>query len=1658
MTNGGNARTGGGAATSGGTTFQEDVARYFSTLVLGEAKADPPTGLRQGTALSSVYAELTQAVDDILVGTSEGGVLYVQAKTRLSRSRGSTSEFAKVIGQFVRQCLEGANPPGGQPRPLEKARDRLILLVGRRAPATITVELESVLNKCRPISSAARLHDLPSDLNRGERDALEVTRHHIQTSWGAAKDSAPTVIEELEILHLMYVLQLDLSADGAATVIAKNLLRDTVLADPQKAGDAWNALISICRSFAPNRTGGDIVFLREQLQAHEVALSRVPSYIEDINHLCKYRDTRIGALSRLSVVNLDGEKKKIQRAVSGALAEFVSIGDGVLIGEPGSGKSGCMHELAVGLLGSGADVLLIAADLVTARSPEALAVDLGLSRSRGLAEVLQAWSGVGAGYLLIDALDGALSRMDMQVFYETILQVREKAPRWRILASIRSYDLRVNQRVQDTFPGAPHAHFNDPRFNYVRHVHVGRLSVAELSEFSSANQVVAIALEAAPELAVLVRNIFNLNLLCMLIERDVNGRVLTSVRSQTELLGLYWCNRVDDQSRIGNLLVLAELVKQMVASRAMSVRRQDLVEALPAGLEPLGGLLQVGVLVESAPRPGADTVLSFAHNILFDYGVCRLWVDGLSDVVIEKLSEPSNHDLLLAIRPSILMAFEMLWLHHDSRAAFWERALALEKAAGMRPIGKIIAGQVAAKHFRQLSDVGALLDALSQEDAHSAQQLRLMIRAREAQQGVRPGSDRHGAEEEVQWMQLAREMAQYLDETTWDVRALLSAPGLDVSTMSPEQASAANSAAISLIDYGLKRPQSRGAVRAGLEMAAETIACDPDATVKALSGVLGEDCMRIGAHEWLRPLASRLGSIASASPQFALQLVDAIFRASGDRDDVVSMGGRILAMNTNKHDLIKLARHCVAESYPEVWKKDPIAATRILLTVLNATMAEEHPTVAEYDETCRFPFLGGTAIIQSDFSHIWGTNAHNIHDEWYQILGAFQAGLKALAVERGGRTSAKQVLEVLRDEARFAITWSAVIQAACDEPGTLGGLVGEMLTCPGFLAQVDVREAVGALLESSYDSYSNPVRLAIESAILDIPGSPSNMVEGTALRLRDWLVSRVPINLIQSGEFKELSNGLEVEASGEQVPPSSPRRTYPGPGDEHWWLRQQGVDPERPENIALVGLRDAVGAIASGTAVERLSAEVAATHLSLLQEVESAIKEGRGNGAAPLLLQELDSDIVSACSRLAASDDLGPGLPIASYVLSTLRRGAKEPASGYTGVEHDDHWTRFLASHGEAARGLMHLAGNPDMVSAEVLADVERLSSCPIADIRFQILASCHRLQRTAPELMCSLVEMTCKMEVSTKLLEHFSYNVISQLPLDAYERLEPSIRGLYHRVRHRGDSQHVAESCITLYARAVLWRRDRRASRYLRVVGRKPYSHFFESNKVIVLCRELIMFEGADSHEQNEAIRSWAFGFLTDVVRAVLSQAAVLAAKHPGRMLSEWPREDHECLMNLHQLAHSVATQVYFGSGAYDQKCDSAQGEGQVPGGLEAMKARLLSEGSELFDALCEIEFVESSYEVLQTLEFLVEADCAGVLIRVAALLQRAEQDGVQYEMMAVDLVVRILERCLADFSNLLRENGVARTALLDSLDIFVGAGWPKATSLAYRLDEVFR
>ena len=529
------------------------------------------------------------------------------------------------------------------------------------------------------------------------------------------------------MLQLVYVQTLDVEHDGTGELEAKSMLRSSVLVRPGAADAAWTSMISLCQDLAGTRSGRD----RRQLQARltdagiEVLAAR--SYRNDIDHLKAHTLRTAQLLADLSRIRVGQIDVTINRPAIEELAREAE-GDALLVvGEPGAGKSGGLYTVVENLRATGRDVVFLAVDRLAAESLGNLRAELQLDHN--IDDVLAHWPGARPGFLVIDALDAARGSPTARALQDLMRLVRTAAPRWRIIASIRKFDLRYSTELQNLFSGTPSASFADPEFSRIRHVNVPVLSDLELAEAErQAPPLRELLARALPELRTLLQVPFNLRLAAELLGTGMTAAELSPIRSQLELLERYWTKRVIREDNQGDAreIVLRRAATAMVTARRLRAERREIV--VGGEVAALSDLLSHQVLVEWQATPNAPAdrgFIAFPHNVLFDYAVARLVLPTEHAQLIARLvAEP---ELILAVRPSISIYFQRLWAH--DRARFWQAAFALVDAPGLPEVGKLIAPTIASEMADTASDLQPLYDGLAARLGSADQVLRHIIGA-----------------------------------------------------------------------------------------------------------------------------------------------------------------------------------------------------------------------------------------------------------------------------------------------------------------------------------------------------------------------------------------------------------------------------------------------------------------------------------------------------------------------------------------------------------------------------------------------------------------------------------------------------------------------------------------------------------------------------------------------------------------------------------------------------------------------------------------------------------------------------------------------------------------------------------------------------------------
>ena len=393
----------GGAATQTGINYQNRVAAWIAVRILAEQEASLPWNLAAKLTFEFLFCETGQPVDDILLGLSDG-FAFIQAKHTLTLQTGADSDLASALDQFIRQFLANKNNRGTRPweRPLSAQLDRLVFVTGPHSSGPIKTQLPAILSRVHALRPEQALNDAAT--NQPELHALTIILGHLRRSFRNATGSDPNDHELRQILSLIRVFILDIDPGGMSEDESKNLLRRIILKDPTQVDLAWdNLLTNSCAGFAASKSGADRSRLQTLLSIAGIVLKIPFSYRDDIDKLLCFSRSMMDLLSDLSKIQVGSTAVKIKRKCTKSLKEVAEINSVVVVGEPGAGKSGALHDLIEILFEEGRDVIFFAVDKLDARSCPSLQKEIGLSRD--LIEILKNWLGDGPGFLVVDALN-----------------------------------------------------------------------------------------------------------------------------------------------------------------------------------------------------------------------------------------------------------------------------------------------------------------------------------------------------------------------------------------------------------------------------------------------------------------------------------------------------------------------------------------------------------------------------------------------------------------------------------------------------------------------------------------------------------------------------------------------------------------------------------------------------------------------------------------------------------------------------------------------------------------------------------------------------------------------------------------------------------------------------------------------------------------------------------------------------------------------------------------------------------------------------------------------------------------------------------------------------------------------------------------------------
>ena len=254
---------------------------------------------------------------------------------------------------------------------------------------------------------------------------------------------------------------------------------------------------------------------------------------------------------------------------------------------------------------------------------------------------------------------------------------------------------------------------------------------------------------------------------------------------------------------------------------------------------------------------------------------------------------------------------------------------------------------------------------------------------------------------------------------------------------------------------------------------------------------------------------------------------------------------------------------------------------------------------------------------------------------------------------------------------------------------------------------------------------------------------------------------------------------------------------------------------------------------------------------------------------------------------------------------------------------------------------------------------------------------------------------------------------------------------------------------------RAYLHLDHARARDLLFQISREPSAH---QAQLIYLCACLRDFlDGRLLGElvpQAEASRERAWALYNDVCDHASVAWRELREECVNLPCAEIPEGKKEAIKDLAHMIYSAALQLHFASGADDLK--GRNGGHSVNPVASDSQRRFLSNAAVAIGHLADAGLTTAAQHLVELLQAYIDINPKLVFLMVGRIVKSSLGDGYHHESLGASVIVRIVERYLADYRDVLREYEDCQQVLIGLLDAFVN--WPEARKLAYRLGEVFR
>ena len=1352
----------------------------------------------------------------------------------------------------------------------------------------------------------------------------------------------------------------------------------------------------------------------------------MPSYDSDAKTLLDHTERNLRYARHLSEIEVGDNKVKINRKSTEALVNAVQSGSLLIVGDPGAGKSGAIYDLVLTLQQEGNEVVFLPVDRINAANYGVLREDLDLHHN--IESIIDNWPGDKPCVLVLDALDAARSD-DANKTLRNLMEVTTGNERWRVVASIRRFDLRYSTSLRRLFKGNSPSDYASTEFAGVRHINIPLLSEEELMEALSGCSELAAVVENSDEyLKQMIRTPFNLRLVAELISDGTSKDHLKSIKTQHELLERYWDSRVidipgnaDERER-----VLRGIVTDLIARRSMQIFREKAAIINPDALQQL---LSSNILVEWEAYGGeADRyTLAFSHHILFDYAVARIIFRGPQEKVLHALE--ADPMAVVALRPSLTHMFSYLWSSEKTRRRFWDFIIEMTASSVIPEVGKLIGPSTAVELADSINDFQPVIEQILQGDDVQALPAKILehvigaiVVTGERDKSILVGNS-------------AGPWCDFLESVTVKCqrKALYAAHPLLMevckrdSELNDSQLESIGLVARRLLDFAWgEAVRNDGIITQALRFVCRTHQSDAAASAALLRRSLAPEHLSKYGYQEMRPISWEIKNLIPLDISLVEEIYKIAFTFRDNKSDITAIGGRILPLSSNRRQDYEAALYSFTEAYPLLLKEAPIAATRVVISAIGFYIEHEEKLSSDASRGF-FDFLGNRSEIIEDRSHSWDATNYR-YDDPIKLMDTFVDYAMSLGDDDKNIDLCRQILNEIAQKNRYAVLWQKVIKCGNEKPDTWGVLIRPLAWVIPILTNMDTLQAIGIFIEKYFPQMNEEERYQVEVAILSIPNAfGENEQFGKYFCKR--LTCRLNPEYMINQRIKDFLEEIRLEKGIISNTPicQSSRATFRSYTNEQR-LTDQGVDFAQGRNREFHDLTEGLNAFSQQYLNEKpklidviaIMPTITKTHDTLSRDCSDIHMK---------LIEDGADGLAKACACVAQlTQDDGLNINDLLRIREIMLLLVKVKPQIF------DHDTARIY----AASGLMYLVPNPELYNEAVRLAIHNLIKDESRAVRSQIVRFLSLLSGVDTQIMWDLIGDCSENENNAEVLAAL-FNSLFVLWEPYPDEITAITTKILRRIEGKAGTKTVREHCFEILVASFIWKDNKTCQDILEAVINNPEANALDIAMIIPELRNTMNSAFLIESEYNQIAvnRTWA------LVRQTVSNLVTVV-----RSLSDVESEIKRTLLRC---IDSIGLQIFFASGAHEEKkeagvhCDSDNNK------------QFLNHAEETVRLLINYPLPSLIHHLVEMLKFLIEGDPRRVFLLLGAVIEKSREGFYHYETMGADLTVSIIERYLAEYRHVLRDPDCEKS-LICILDIFVEAGWPQARRLTYRLEEIYR